>query len=115
MVGMSLTCCDQAAQTVVDIRTPCARTVTVAFERGNQADVRKAEFGLAVLPVDLEDDVGTVPLGPVFDKVDVAVHDVPDDSFAWHPFGNPLRGVMDVLVAVRELGAELVGISVNFS
>ena len=77
--------------------------------------MRKAEFGLAILPVDLEDDVGTVPFGPVFDKVDVAVHHVPDDSFAWHPFGNPLRGVMDVSVAVPELRAELVGASVNFS
>src|SRR5262245_64809437 len=111
---MSLTCCDQAAQTVVDIRTPCARTVTVAFERGNQTDVRKAEFSHALVLADLEDDVRTVPLGSVFDKVDVAVHDVPDDFLAWHPFGNLLSRVMDVSVAVPELGAQLVGPAVNF-
>src|SRR5262249_26363041 len=114
-VGMSLACRDQAAQTVVDIEAPRARTLTVALERGNQADVRDTEFGLAILPVNLEDDVRAVPLGSVFDEVDVAVDDVPDDSLAWHPFGNPLSGVVDVLVAVPQLGAERVGASVNLS
>ena len=77
--------------------------------------MRKAEFGLALLPVDLKDDVGAVPLGSVLDKVDVAVHDMPDDLLAWHPFSNPLSGVMDVLIAVLELGTQLVRASVNFS
>ena len=75
----------------------------------------KAEFGLPVLPVDLEDDVRAVPLASIFDKVDVAVHDMPDDLLAGHPFSDPLCGVMDVFIAVSELGAELVGASVKFS
>ena len=77
--------------------------------------MRKAEFGLTVLPGDLKDNVSAVPLGSVLDKVDVAVHDMPDDLLAWHSFSNPLSGVMDVLTAVLELGTELVGASVNFS
>src|SRR5262249_37964476 len=100
---------NQAAQAVVDVKLPCARTATVAFEGGNKACVRKAEFGLVRLPFDLEDNVRAVPLGLFLDKVDVAVHDVPDDSLAWLPFSNPLSGVMDVLVAVLELSTETVG------
>jgi hypothetical protein len=75
-------CRNQAAQTVVDIKAPCTGTAAVAFAHWNQADVRKAEFGLAVLPGDLKNDVGAVALGLVFDEVDVAVQDMPYDFLA---------------------------------
>src|SRR4029453_7680744 len=115
LVGLSFTCRDQAAQAVIDIEAPRARTATVTLEGRNQTDVCEAQFGLSPLPVDLKDDVGAVPFGSVFDKVDVAVHDMPDHFFAWHPFSNPLSRLVDVLIAVRELGAEPVCASVNFS
>src|SRR5262249_27426846 len=50
LVGAPFTRRNQAAQTVVDIKTPCACTFTVAFDGRSQADMRKAEFGLTVLP-----------------------------------------------------------------
>jgi len=36
---------NQAAQTIVDIKTLCAGNSPIAFEGRNQADVSKAEFG----------------------------------------------------------------------
>ena len=67
--GLPFTRRDQTAQAVVDIKTPRARTVTVTFEGRNQADVRKAEFGLVAFPGDLKDNVSAFPLGLVLDKV----------------------------------------------
>jgi hypothetical protein len=77
--------------------------------------VRKPEFGHALLSDDLKDDVSAVPFGSVFDKVNVAVHDMPYHLLARQPFSNPLSGVIKALVAVRELSTELVGTAVNFS
>src|SRR5262249_16059588 len=115
LVGLPLTGRYQAGQTVVDIEGPGARTATIAFERRNQSDVCKAEFGLAFFPGDLEHDVGAVPGGRVLRKADVAVHDVPDDLLAWHPFGNALSRGVHVLITVRELRTEPVGAPVNLS
>jgi hypothetical protein len=84
------------------------------LDGGDQADVGEAELGLAVLSGDLEDDVRALPLGLVVDEADVTVHDVPNDSLARHPFGDLLGGAVQVFVAVRELGTELVRAAVDF-
>src|SRR5262249_39289682 len=115
MVRVPFASRNKAAQTLVDIKAPCVRTTTVAFERRNQSDVRKAEFRLALLTGDLKHDVSAVPLGWIFDEVDVAVHHMPCDVLAWHPLGNPLSGVVKVFVTVPELSTELVGTTVDFS
>ena len=81
----------------------------------DQTDVRKAEFGFAVLLGDLKDDVRAVPLGLVFDKVKLASDDMPDDFLARNEFRDLLRAAVNVLVAIRKLGAEFVGAAVDLS
>jgi hypothetical protein len=63
---------NQAAQTIVDIKTLCAGTVPIAFEGRNQADVSKAEFGFFAFPVDLKNSVGPGPLSFVLTKLSLA-------------------------------------------
>jgi hypothetical protein len=86
-----------------------------AFEGRNQAEVRKPDLGAVLRAVDLKDNVSAVPLGRVLHEVDVAVHDMPDDSLAWYPFGDPLRGLVYVSMTVCELCTELVRTTVNLS
>src|SRR5262245_9597341 len=109
------TCCNQLAQTAVDVRAPRVRARIETLDARHQTLMREAELGLVLLSVNLEHDVGAVPLALVFDEIDVAVDDMPHNPLARHPFGDPLSGVMDVFVAVRELGAEHVGSALNLS
>ena len=74
----------------------------------------KAKLGLAVLLGNLKDNVSAVPLGLVFDKVNMAVQDMPYDFLAWHQFSNLLGGAVKVFVAIRKLSTEIVGATVNF-
>jgi hypothetical protein len=86
----------------------------VAFEGRNQADVRKAEFRLVVLLGDLKDNVSACPLGLVFDKVKVAVQDMPYDLLTWYEFSDLLGTEVNVFVVERKLSTEFVGTTVNF-
>jgi hypothetical protein len=80
--GRPLAFRNQAAQTVVDIKSPCAGTVTAAFDGRNQANVRKAEFGLVALLGNPKDNFHAFPLALVFDKIDVAFQEVPNSFLA---------------------------------
>src|SRR5262249_3242220 len=93
---------------------PCARTVTVAFDGGNQANVRKAELGLVVLPGDLKDNVSAFPLSLVFDKVNVALQDMPYDFLTRYEFSDFVGAAVQVFVVELKLGAEFIGNTVNF-
>jgi hypothetical protein len=77
--------------------------------------MRKAEFGLTVLPGDLKDNVSAVPLGLIFDEVNLGVQDMPYDFLGWHQFRDLLGAAVNVLVAIRKLSTEFVGTAVNFS
>jgi hypothetical protein len=110
LVGVPFACRNQAAQTVVDVKVPCACTFTVAFDRRNQADVRKAQLGLVALLGDLKENVSAVPLSLVFDKADLGVKDVPHNFLARHQFSDLLAAAVNVLVSVRKLGTEFIGI-----
>src|SRR5262249_53014189 len=72
-----------------------------------------AELGLIALLGDLKDDVRAVPLRLVFDKAQMAVRDMPDHLLAGHPFSDLVQAAVKILVAVLELGAELVGTTVD--
>jgi hypothetical protein len=82
LVGQPLAVRNQAAQTVVDMKSPCAGTVTVAFDGRNQANARKAEFGLVALLGNLKDNVRAFPFALVFDRIDVAFQDAPNNFLA---------------------------------
>lgn len=73
----------------------------------------KAEFGLAVLPSKLKDNICACPLGPVFDEVNLAVHNVPDHFLAGYPFRNLLGAVVQVAGVERKLTAGFIGSVVN--
>jgi hypothetical protein len=64
---------------------------------------------------DLEGDFGPLPLGRVFGEIEVGVFDEPHDPFARNEVRYLLLGVMNVLVTVGELGAELVGAALDLS
>ena len=53
--------------------------VTVALEGRNQAEVLKAEFGLAGFLADFKGNVGAIPVGLVFDRVQLGIRYMPDD------------------------------------
>ncbi len=62
----------------------------------NQADVREAEFSPVVLPGNLKDNVSACPLGLVFDQVNLAIQDMPNDLIARHEFRDLLRAEVNV-------------------
>src|ERR1700691_724720 len=105
---------NQVAQTVVDIEAPCAGTAAVALDGGDQTDVRKAKFGLVVFPGDLKDNLRAVPLGRVFDKVNLAVQGTPDDFLPRHEFSDRVGAAVSVFVAELKLSTQLVGPAVDF-
>ncbi len=71
--------------------------------------MREADFGLAVLPRDLKDNVRAVALRLVRDEVELGIGDMPHDLGTGHGFGDALRGAVHVIVAAREFGPELAG------
>ncbi len=71
--------------------------------------MREAEFGLVVLPGDLKYNVRAVPLGLVFDKVDLAVYDMPYDSLPWNDFGDLVGTAVNAFVVELKLSTQLVG------
>jgi hypothetical protein len=107
--------CDQIVQIAVDERSPGARAAAVALECRNQADMRKAELGLAVLSADLKDNVSADPFGLVFDKGQFGVSNMPHNLLAGNEFRYLLGGLVYVLVAICEFGAKPAGIAVELS
>ena len=87
---------DQFEQTLVDVKTPGTRTVAVAFEGRNQANVREAELSPAILRGNLKDNVSTGPLGLIFEGAELAVRGMPDDFLARHEFGDFMGAAMNV-------------------
>ena len=77
--------------------------------------MRKAEFGLVVLLNDLKDDVSALPLRLVFDKVNLAVQDMPYDLLTWYQFSDLLGAAVKVFVVILKLSTEFVGTTVNLS
>src|SRR6202142_3185051 len=102
---------DQTPQAVVDIEAPCAGTVAVALEGGNQAEVRKAKLGFVSLSGDLKDNLGALPLRLVFDESKLGLRYVPHDFLARHQFRDLLGAAVNVLVVELKLSAEFVGVT----
>jgi hypothetical protein len=75
----------------------------------SQANVGEAEFGFVVPFCDVKNDVRAVPLGLVFDEVNVTVHDVPGDFLTRHELSDLLGAAVTVLVMELELGTKFVG------
>ncbi len=73
--------------------------------------MRKANFRFVTLPGNFKNNVGTVPLALVLNKVEIVVQHVPYDSRAWHEFGDLKRATVNVLVVVIEHRAEFVCVS----
>lgn len=69
----------------------------------------EAEFGLVVPFCHVKNDVRAVPLGLVFDEVNVTVHDVPGDFLTRHELSDLLGAAVAVLVMELELGTKFVG------
>src|SRR6202050_4008303 len=114
-VGLPLACRNQVAQAVIDVEAPRAGTAVVALEGRNQADVGKAELGLVALPRDLKDNVRAIPLGLVFDKVQLGIRYMPYDLLRRYEFGDLLGGAVDVLVPIGKFFAGHVGAAVDLA
>src|ERR1700682_1382017 len=71
--------------------------------------VGEADFGSIALLRDIKSDLCAGPLGFVFGEIQLAVDDQPNDLPARDQLLDPLLGVMDVFIAIGELGAERVG------
>ncbi len=76
--------------------------------------MRKAKFGLVVFPVDLKDNLRAVPLGRIFDKVNLAVQGTPDDFLPRREFSDLVRAAVNVFVVELKLSTQLVGPAVDF-
>src|ERR1700722_6208285 len=114
-VGLSPALRDEVAKALVHVDAPCGRPTSVALDGGHEADVREADLGLVALLRDLEPDVGAVPFALVADEVELARGDVPHDLLARHELRDPLRRTVDLLLAVRKLGAERVRAALDLS
>ena len=75
----------------------------------------EADLGRVVLAGEFEGDVGPDSLVGVFGEVEVGVEDVPHDFLAGDELRDPLLRVVDVLISVAELGAELVSASLDLT
>ena len=104
---------DQVAQTAVDVEPAGVRAVIETFERGNQTEMGEADFGLVAVPSDVEGNRRPRPLGLVVGKVEGGVHDLPDDFPIGNELGDLLLTAVDILVAIGEFVAELVGVAVD--
>jgi hypothetical protein len=104
---------DQVAQAGADVEVPRGRAAVEALVVGDKADVGEADLGAGVLRRDVEGDVSSRPLGLVLDEREVPVEHVPGDALARGQLGDPLGAPVHVLVAVGELGAELVRVAVD--
>lgn len=105
-VRLSRTRCDQFAEIAIYERTPAARAISVAFEFGHQAYMRKTKFGLAAPSGNIKDDVGADPLALVFDKGQFGIRDVPHNLLARSEFRNALCGGVNVLVLIDKFGVK---------
>ena len=73
----------------------------------------EAAFSLAVLSGDLKDNVRVFPLGFVLDKVDLAIHNMPDNFLIGYPFSDLLRAVVIVPGVEPKFGPEVASLSLN--
>ena len=97
-------------QTPVDVEAPSGRARLKALELRHETAVGKTHLGPATLGGDLEGDVGTYPLVGLLGEVEERFLNVPNDSLVREELADLLLGVVDVLVAIGELGAERVGV-----
>ncbi len=61
--------------------------------------------------VELETDLGALPLAPRLDEAEVGIHDTPDDPFPGYELLHLLRGAMDTRNVEGEFTAELLGLA----
>src|SRR5215216_4240824 len=115
LMGVCFACGNEAVQTLMDIKAPCARTFTIALDARNQANVREAKFSLVAFPGDLKDNVGAYPLGLVFDKADLTFRGMPHNFTVRHELADFVGTAVDICVAIGKLVAKFVGIPFNLS
>jgi hypothetical protein len=113
LVGLAPTLGNQIAQAAVYVGTPGVRTDVVAFVRGDEAYVRKANFCFVALLGEFKDNVGILPLALVLYEVKVVVCNVPNNLFTWNKFGDFDGAAVKFFVEVLKL-TELVGVAFDF-
>lgn len=64
---------------------------------------------------DFKDNFRAIPLDRIFDEIQVAVQDMPDDLLAGSEFCDLLFAVINVFVSISLLRAKFVGRIFNFS
>jgi hypothetical protein len=64
---------------------------------------------------DIESDIGIRPFGFILCEIDVAFQNMPNHSFARNIFCYLLLAAMDILITIRKLIAEFLGVAFNFS
>ena len=72
--------------------------------------MRESHLGLITVRRDLEGDVGACPFVRLLGEVEERFLDVPDDSPVRDELADLLLRVVDVLVAIGELGTERAGV-----
>ncbi len=75
----------------------------------------ESKLGLAALLRDLKDNVCALPFGFVVYKSQFCIRYMPHNFLARNKLRNLLFGTVHVLDTVRELGAEFVGVALDFS
>lgn len=103
---------DEAAETAIDVGSPCIRTNTVTFVLWHETNMGECYLCLAVLLSDVEYNIRVFPLSFVLGKVEVVIDDVPGDLLARYEFSDFYRATMNVTVAILKY-AKLVGVAFN--
>jgi hypothetical protein len=77
--------------------------------------VGEADFCFVTHSRDIESDISARPLGLILGEIDIAFQNMPNDSSTRNQFCYLLLAAMDVIVTVRKLITEAVGVTFNFS
>ena len=75
----------------------------------------KSDFRFALFFRDIKNNVRFIPLAFVIHKVKLVFRHAPNNFFAWNKFCDLLFGAVHIFVTVRELCAEFVGVTLDFS
>lgn len=102
---------DKIAQATGYVPAPGVRANVIALVCWYEPKVREANFSFVTIPGNFKNNVSTVPLALVFNKVEIVVQHVPYDSFAWHELGDLQRATVNVVVVVIEHRSEFVGVA----
>jgi len=94
-------------------KKPMHRNTPRSIHSPNQADVSEAELGLVTLLDDFKSNLRALPFARIGSKCEVGIENVPNDLGARNEFSDLLFGIMDALVAIRELVAQAFGATFN--